>query len=96
MGSDHSEEWVRHGQYRTQPTTCTNELNAHELNAGGGVLLGCMCVCTTASSLMFAVEAVCVWGGEGRRQHKYLHWMLSAFVNNCVCMHTHTCECIMS
>ena len=63
---------MRHGQYRTQPTTCTNELNANELSVGGGVLLGCMCVCTTASSLMFAVEAVCVWGGEGRRQHKYI------------------------
>ena len=34
-----------HGQYSTQPTTCTNELNVNELNVGGGVLLGCMCVC---------------------------------------------------
>ena len=62
MGYNHSEEWVGHGQYRTQPTTCTNELNAHELSVVvSGVLLGCMCVCTTASSVMFAVLAV--WGG---------------------------------
>ena len=74
MGCDHSEDWVGHGQYRTQTTTCTNELNVSELSAGGGVLLGCMCVCTTASSVMFAVLAVCVGGGgeEGRRQHKIL------------------------
>ena len=32
VGSDHPEDWVGHGQYRTQPTTCTNELNANELN----------------------------------------------------------------
>ena len=95
VGSDHPEDWVGHGQYRTQPTTCTNEMNANELSVGGGVLLGCMCVCTTASSVMFAVVAVCV-RGEGKRQHKYLYWMLPAFVYNYVCMHTHTCECIMS
>ena len=64
VGYDRPEDWVGHGQYRTQPTTCTNELNVNELSVGGGVLLGCMCVCTTASSVMFAVVAVC--GGEGR------------------------------
>ena len=45
VGYDHPEDWVGHGQYSTQPTTCTNELNVNELNVGGGVLLGCMCVC---------------------------------------------------
>ena len=40
VGYDHPEDWVGHGQYSTQPTTSTNELNF-----GGGVLLGCMCVC---------------------------------------------------
>ena len=50
-------------------------------------------MCTTASSVMFAVVAVCVCEGEGKRQHKYLHWMS---VYNFVCMHTHTCEGIMS
>ena len=45
---------MRHGQYSTQPTTCANELNVNELNVnelnvGGGVLLGCMCVCTIAT-----------------------------------------------
>ena len=45
VGYDHPEEWMGHGQYSTQPTMCTNELNVNELNVGGGVLLGCMCVC---------------------------------------------------
>ena len=27
VGYDHPEDWVGHGQYSTQPTTCTNELN---------------------------------------------------------------------
>ena len=50
-----------HGQYSTQPTTCTNELNVNELNVGGGVLLGCMCVCVYNSySTLFTVVAVCV------------------------------------
>ena len=61
VGSDHPEDWVGHGQYRTQPTTCTNELSV----VVGGVLLGCMCVCTTASSVMFAVVAVCGGGKAG-------------------------------
>ena len=67
VGCDRSEDWVGHGQYRTQTTTCTNELNVSELSAGGGVLLGCMCVCKTASSVMFAVLAVC-GGGRGRQE----------------------------
>ena len=58
---------MRLGQYRTQPTTCTNELNVSELSVGGGVLLGCMCVCTTASSVMFAVVAMCV-GRRGKQE----------------------------
>ena len=45
VGYDHPEDWVGHGQYNTQPKTCTNELNVNELNVGGDLLLGCMCVC---------------------------------------------------
>ena len=55
-----------HGQYSTQPTTCTNEVNGNELNVGGGVLLGCMCVYNSYSTLFtvvvwqFCVIRVCV------------------------------------
>ena len=39
VGYDLSEDWVGYGQYSTQPTTGTNELNVNELNVGSGVLL---------------------------------------------------------
>ena len=56
VGYDHPEDWVGHGQYSTQPTTCTNEVNGNELNVGGGVLLGCMCVYNSYSTLFTVVE----------------------------------------
>ena len=43
-----------HGQYSTQPTMCTNELNV-----GGGVPLGCMCVCTIAAVHCYYRSSVC-------------------------------------
>ena len=60
MGLDHPEDWVRHGQYITQPITCTNGLNVIELNVGGGVLLGCMCVCTIATTFPVVAVRACL------------------------------------
>ena len=48
-----------HGQYSTQPTACTNELNVNELNVGGGVLLGCMCLCVCNSYSTLFTGVVC-------------------------------------
>ena len=67
VGYDHPEDWVGHGQYRTQPTTYTNELNVVYCWAA------CVCVEQLYNSVMFAVVAlrVCVGGGGGRNKHKH-------------------------
>ena len=56
VGYDDPEDWVEHVQYSTQPTMCTNEVNGNELNVGGGVLLGYMCVYNSYSTLFTVVE----------------------------------------
>ena len=88
VGYNHPEEWVGHGQYSKQPTTCTNELNVSELNVGGGVLLGCMCVCTTTSSVMFAVVAVCVGGRAGDNTNTCTGCCLHLCIIVCAYIHT--------
>ena len=49
VGYDHPEDWVGHGQYSTQTTTCTNQLNINELSANWWALGLHVCVCTIAT-----------------------------------------------
>ena len=60
----------------------------------GGVLLGCICVCRTANSVMFAVVVVCVCGGGGWTQHCFTRCCVHAFKYKCIVVSM--CECIMS
>ena len=75
---DHPEDWVGHGEYRTQAITCTKELNV------GVVYCWAACVCVqqlTVWGLLYVARSS-VFGGE---EHYIFYLMLSVSV---ICIHS--------